>query len=96
MNLDTHTHTSPVQQALQDVETWSTEWGLIFNASKSQAIDITNMREVEALRLQMYGAPLAQVQEFRYLGVWIDASLSWERQIRETCETCMIRLRVIR
>ena len=44
----------------------------------------------------MYDTLLNQVQEFKYLGVWVDASLSWEHQIQETCVACMIRIRAIR
>ena len=48
------------------------------------------------LQLRMHGTLLIQVQEFKYLGVWVDASLSWERQIRESCADCMTRIRAIR
>ena len=43
----------------------------------------------------MHDTLVAQVQEFKYLGVWVDASLSWERQIQETCTACMTRIRAI-
>ena len=85
-----------VQQALRDVEMWSTEWGLSFNPSKCQAIDITNMRGMDALQLRMHGTILTQVKEFKYLGVWVDASLKWERQIWESYRACMTRLHAIR
>ena len=85
-----------VQAALRVVEAWSQEWGLTFNVSKCQAIDISTLRLRSTLELRMHDALVTQVHEFRYLGVWVDSSLSWARQIRESCGTCMTRLRVLR
>ena len=85
-----------VQQALRVVESWSRHWGLSFNVSKCQAIDINNMRGLPPLSLQMDADTVPQVREFRYLGVWVDSSLSWERHIRETSTACLGRLRALR
>ena len=78
------------------VETWSQKWGLLFNVSKCQAIDISNMRGLPQLSLQLETDLVPQVCEFRYLGVWVDASLSWDRQIHETCTACVARIRALR
>ena len=85
-----------VQQALRAVETWSQQWGLSFNVSKCQAIDINRMRCIPPLDLQLASDSVPQVREFRYLGIWVDSSLSWARQIDETCTSCIIRLRALR
>ena len=85
-----------VQRALQVVETWSRHWGLSFNVSKCQAIDITNMRGLPPHSLQLATDMVPQVREFRYLGVWVDSSLLWERHIRETSTACLGRLRALR
>ena len=85
-----------VQEALRIVEAWSQEWGLTFNVAKCQAIDISTLRQRSSLELRMHDALVTQVQEFRYLGVWVDSSLRWARQIRESCSACMARLRVLR
>ena len=85
-----------VQEALRVVESWSHEWGLTFNVAKCQAIDISTLRRRSSLELRMHDALVTQVQEFRYLGVWVDSSLSWARQIRESCCVCLTRLRVLR
>ena len=52
---------SQIQQALREVEIWSSEWGLSFNPSKCHAIDITNRRTMGELHLHMYGTLLTQV-----------------------------------
>ena len=85
-----------VQEALRIVEAWSLEWGLTFNVTKCQAIDISTLRLRSNLELRMHDALVTQVQEFHYLGVWVDSSLSWARQIGESCGACMTRLRVLR
>ena len=85
-----------IQDALSLVEQWSKEWGLTFNVAKCQAIDISQFKVVSPLQLQMHSTSLTQVKEFRYLGVWVDSSLSWSRHVRETCQICMARLRTLR
>ena len=85
-----------IQEALSVVEQWSRVWGLTFNVAKCQVIDISQFRVVSRLQLQMYNIFVPQVKEFRYLGVWVDSSLSWSRHIRETCQICMGRLRALR
>lgn len=85
-----------VQQALALVEEWSAEWGLQFNVNKCQAIDITQLRDVGVLELRLHNEVVPQVQEFRYLGIWIDSKLRWGRQIRETEGACMTRIRALR
>ena len=85
-----------VQEALSQCGAWSQEWGLTFNVAKCQAIDISTLRQRSSLELRMHDALVTQVQEFCYLGVWVDSSLSWARQIRESCSACMARLRVLR
>ena len=62
-----------VQEALRVVESWSHEWGLTFNVTKCQAIDISTLRQRSGLELRMHDALVTQVQEFRYLGVWVDS-----------------------
>ena len=54
------------------------------------------MRGLPQLSLQLKTDLVPQVREFRYLGVWVDASLSWDRQIHETCTACVARLRALR
>ena len=85
-----------VQQALQVVALWSQQWGLSFNVSKCQAIDINRMHGVPPLALQLASDSVPQVREFRYLGVWVDSALSWARHIHETCTSCIVRLRALR
>ena len=85
-----------VQEALRVVESWSHEWGLTFNVTKCQAIDISTLRQRSGLELRMHDALVTQVQEFRYLGVWVDSSLTWARQIRESCCACLTHLCVLR
>ena len=85
-----------VQNALHLVETWSDEWGMKFNVSKCQAIDITTMRAVAPLAVLLHDETVPQVTELKYLGVWVDSQLRWDYHIRECCRICLDRLRTIR
>ena len=44
-----------VQNALHLVESWSDEWGMAFNVTKCQAIDITTLRAMAFLALLLHG-----------------------------------------
>ena len=85
-----------VQTALHLVETWSSEWGMTFNVSKCQTIDISTILAIAPLALLLYGEAVPQVTELKYLGVWVDSQLRWDHHIRECCHLCLDRLRVIR
>ena len=87
---------SRLQQALDIICEWSQHWGLTFNPSKCKALDISRLRHLGPLFLHLHSSLIPQVQEFRYLGVWVDATLTWDRQIRETCNACLERLRALR
>ena len=47
-------------------------------------------------QVSLNGATLAFAAEIKYLGVWLDSSLSWRRQIAETVSSCMMRLKSLR
>ena len=85
-----------VQNALHLVESWSDEWGMAFNVTKCQAIDITTLRAMAPLALLLHGKAVPQVPVLRYLGVWVDSQLRWDHHIRECCRLCLDRLRSIR
>ena len=87
---------SRIQQALDIVGNWSLQWGLRFNVSKCKVLDITRLRGLGRLFLHVSGDLIPQVQEFKYLGIWVDATLSWDRHIRETYNACMERLHYLR
>ena len=50
-----------VQEALHVVEAWSQEWGLTFNVTKCQAIDISTLRLRRNLELCMHDALVTHV-----------------------------------
>ena len=70
-----------VQNALHLVESWSDEWGMAFNVTKYQAIDITTLRAMDPFALLLHGEMVPQVTMLRYLGVWIDSQLRWDHHI---------------
>ena len=85
-----------VQTALHLVESWSDEWGMAFNVSKCQAIDIMTLRATAPLAVLLHGETVPQVTVLKYLGVWVDSQLRWDHHIRESCRLRLDRLRSIR
>ena len=85
-----------VQDALAYIEDWSATWGLVFDVAKCKALDVTSRRKVERLHLRLGDRTIPQVDEIKYLGVWIDSRLTWRKHLEATCTTCLQRLRVIR
>ena len=53
------------------------------------------MRAITPLAVSLYGQVVPQVTELKYLGVWVDSQLRWDHHIRESCRTCLDRLRII-
>ena len=85
-----------VQNALHLVESWSDEWGMTFNVTKCQDIDITTLWAMAPLALHLHGELVPQVTVLRYLGVSVDSQLRWDHHIRECCRLYLDRLRSIR
>lgn len=85
-----------LQAALDFVTKWGQQWGLTFNPVKCQALDMHHLGHCQPIQLTLDGSHLTFVKELKYLGVWIDRTLSWQRHIAEVYKSCMGRLRVLR
>ena len=87
-----------IQDAITELETWTTTWQLHINPSKTKAMCFTKKRILEdlpALRLQ--NTNIEWVMEFRYLGVILDApTLTWKAHIEETCRQGLQRTNVLK
>ena len=69
------------QCALDLVGQWAIDWKVIFNPAKCHPMIISWFRKDLPLSLSLQGTPLTWVPHIRYLGVWVDSKLTWQRHI---------------
>ena len=68
-----------LQQALRMIEAWAIDSGLSFNHDKCEVLIFSKNRKVLLQKpLYLNGTPLKQVDNVRYLGVWLDEKLTWK------------------
>ena len=67
---------------------------MVFNPTKCQLLSIGRTRLPQPA-FQISGVPLACVPHLRYLGVWLDTTLSWREHIRRVSQRALARLRLI-
>ena len=86
-----------LQKALDVAGNWSLTWKLRFNPAKCEAICFcgANTRIRQRFEARLYSAALEHVPCIRYVGLWLDAHLSWHRQIIEATRRAMSRLRAL-
>ena len=67
---------------------------MVFNPAKCQLLSIGRTR-LPPPTFQISGVQLACVPHLRYLGVWLDTTLSWREHIRRVSQRALARLRLI-
>ena len=75
-------------QSLSLLESWSKEWGLRFSSTKTKAVLFAHHDVLKSLRairvpknLRFCGMDIEYVTGVRYLGLVLDAQLSWKPHI---------------
>lgn len=64
------------QEMLEILDTWTTEWGLQVNASKSAGMKVTRRRKGLARQLSYKGQVIPEVRSYVYLGCLVSRSAS--------------------
>ena len=70
-----------LQSDLNNLQQWENEWLMEFNASKCEAIRITNKRNPIDMVYMIHNTPLACVSSVNYLSLNIHEKLSWSHHI---------------
>ena len=72
-----------VQLAISRLERWCGTTGFCFSPEKTKCMHICRVRGCPhaAHNLSLFGTPIAPVQEYKYLGVYIDEKLDWNRHV---------------
>jgi hypothetical protein len=85
-------------QLLNDIYNWGKKVKLEFNASKSCALLITKNRKFDSPVIRMNGIQISLENSIKYLGVYIDKNLNFNKHIdyiKEKATKKIVRLPVI-
>ena len=66
-----------IQEDLNGVCSWANKWQLRLNPSKCEALAITRKRSLLVYTYYINSAPLSWRSVVRYLGIYINSTLSW-------------------
>ena len=75
-----------LQKGLNIINSWLNNRGLEINISKSAVITFTRKYNVCPPKLTINNQQLTYKTEIKYLGMWLDHKLSWERHIKHTIQ----------
>ena len=73
-----------LQEDLNQLIKWESDWSMEFNADKCKVLRITNKRIIINQPYAMHGQILEVVDSAKYLGVYIHKKLSWNTHIDYT------------
>ena len=82
---------------LTKIHDWAIKWKVSFNPTKSKDMIFSSNKLVQnSPPLVFNGVYVSRVHEHKHLGVWLSSSLSWSRQVHETCLRANGKLAVLR
>ena len=73
-----------LQMDIQMLTDWSKKWQMNFNTSKCHLLTITHKPKPSEFTYTISNQPISRVNSHPYLGVTIDAKLSWSKHIQGT------------
>ena len=86
-----------LNQDLQKINNWAKTWKVTFNALKSKDIIFTrNLQVNNSPPLILDNTFVTRVHEHKHLGLWLNNTLSWSRQISEVVLKANYKLSVLR
>jgi hypothetical protein len=81
-----------LQSHMTRLESWFTKWRIQISTTKSTHTTFTLRRET-CPRVFLYGQPLPQTDNVRYLGLYIDRRLTWNKHVTVKRKTLDERLK---
>ena len=89
-----------IESSSQRVHDWLLNNGLHSNPSKSEAIALYNPRSKPLAALaesigtvSVAGSPIKLQSSIKNLGVYLDSTMSFDKQVSETCKACYFYIR---
>ena len=80
-NIKTEEDASILQQDLDHLQQWESDWKMEFHPKKCQVIHVTNRRKFIKQTYTIHNHTLEEVDSAKYLGVNIHKTLSWNNHI---------------
>ena len=91
-----------IESCSQRVHDWLLNNGLHLNPSKSEAIAFHNPRSkplaasAESIgTVSVAGSPIRLQSSIKNLGVYLDSTMSFDKQVSETCKACYFHIRAL-
>ena len=84
--IDTPQDSTRLQEDLNNLQVWETQWKMAFNPDKCEVIRITQKRKIINTEYTIHGTPLNTVNSAKYLGVNIDTKLNFNNHIDTVCK----------
>ena len=76
---------------------WAAEWGMLFNAEKSEHLAISTRKpDITSPHVTMNGTQIPQVTSHKHLGVNFNNTLSWQQHVDKVYTSCARRIGMIR
>ena len=75
---------SLLQQDLNHLKQWETDWQMAFHPQKCQVVHVTNKKKITKKPYIIHNHILEEVDSAKYLGVHIHKNLSWNQTIAST------------
>lgn len=85
-----------LQSALNTMVVMLSNLGLELSDSKSMLCIFSRGRRRNLINVKVHGRIIKQVENIKYLGMWLDRSLLWNRHIKETTEKTFRYLNVLK
>ena len=76
---------------------WAAEWGMLFNAEKSEHLAIsTRKSDITSPHVTTNGTQIKRVTSHKHLGVNFNNTLSWQQHVDKVYTSCARRIGMIR
>ena len=86
-----------INKDLENIQKWSTDWLVTFNASKTESMVIGLKQNKGAHpKLYLHDTPVTEVSKHKHIGLWIENNLSWHEHISDISTKAEKRLNLLK
>ena len=78
--------TNALQEDLDALQRWESDWLMHFHPQKCQTMHITNKRNIIQSTYTTHNHNLQSTNTAKYLGIYIDSTLKWNTHINKTAQ----------